>query len=301
MNSFKSSDTLCRASAEGKTCDKPETCTGTSYECPADVNYSAEDNYVCRDKCDDGNCLDDVAEVCPGGDVDVCPADIIFQKDLSILAGQHYNAGSTTITATVIDASTVEVCVDINLDSGWVLQNSDEAVKLEINNVAAPNSAPGRYTYKYPTIDAMAGQNCYSFDATEFNTVYFALHLDVVGPEGNTETAWAKTTDADPATSGETSLTESGFVKPGTSKGPRVKSSTTGWGSYFSFSIGCANVDTCDAPVGGGGGGSGGSDEGGEGGEGSADNWTCSNGVSQLTCYQAVTANSEVTCSSLFA
>jgi hypothetical protein len=297
VNSFKSSDTLCRASAEGKTCDKPEYCTGINYECPPDVNYAAEDNFVCRAECDDGNCLDDVAEMCPGGDVDVCPADIIFQKTISILAGQHYNAGNTTITATVTGESTVQVCVDIILDDDWMLQTSEEAVKLEINTLAPPKSAPGSYSYKYADIDAMAGENCFTFDTSEVCTVYFALHLDVVGPEGNTETAWAKTTDADAATTGETSLMESGFVKPGTSKGPKVKSSTTGWGSYFSFSICCANVDSCDAPVGGGGG----SGEGGDGGEGSADDWTCSNGVSQLTCYPAVTANEEVTCSSLFA
>jgi hypothetical protein len=261
------------------------------------VNYAAEDNFVCRAECDDGNCLDDVAEMCPGGDVDVCPADIIFQKTISILAGQHYNAGNTTITATVTGESTVQVCVDIILDDDWMLQTSEEAVKLEINTLAPPKSAPGSYSYKYADIDAMAGENCFTFDTSEVCTVYFALHLDVVGPEGNTETAWAKTTDADAATTGETSLMESGFVKPGTSKGPKVKSSTTGWGSYFSFSICCANVDSCDAPVGGGGG----SGEGGDGGEGSADDWTCSNGVSQLTCYPAVTANEEVTCSSLFA
>lgn len=303
MNSFMPEGEVCRPSAEGKDCDKPEACTGASHVCPTNVNYGPEDNHMCRAKCEDGNCLDDIPEVCPGGDVDVCPDDIIFQKTLDVLAGQHHDAGSTTITATEKN-NEVEICVEINLDASWALQGVDEAVKLEINTSGAPKSAPGSYTYKYANLDAMAGQNCYSFAAGDFCTVYFALHLDVVGPEG-TETAWAKSTAA--SSDDETSLLSHEFVKQGTSKGPKVKSTTTGWGNYFSFSICCANVDTCDdAPVSGGGTTTEPTTATGPTGSGSSGDptaYTCTNvdNTHSINCLHAApAAEGDVTCTNLF-
>ena len=59
------------------------------------------DEEVCRPACAD--CKDDLEEVCPGGQ-DACPIDLIFQTKLDLIAGQHNDAGSTTITVT--DVST---------------------------------------------------------------------------------------------------------------------------------------------------------------------------------------------------
>mmetsp|Transcript_14647 Transcript_14647/g.23985 ORF Transcript_14647/g.23985 Transcript_14647/m.23985 type:complete len:699 (+) Transcript_14647:291-2387(+) len=259
---------VCRESTAP--CDKPEYCTGSSYDCPNDVNYGPEQE--CRPSCDDGNCLDDIAEVCDSN-FKTCPDDIIFQQTLDLMAGQHYIAGNTAITATVLQGAT-RICVDINLIDGWELQLSDAAIKLEINNEAAPKSSPGSYVYKYVDLDDMASKgNCYVFDEGSIDVscqIWFALHLDVVGAQGNTETAWAKLPSADTSGDGavattttETSLVAQPFTKPGI-KGPKTKggnkSSTTtaesgevdsvGWGNYFTFSICCANInkkelDTC--------------------------------------------------------
>ena len=237
----------------------PEYCTGDSYTCPEDKNYGdvgvlGEDGAelieasVCRPVCENDSCKDDIEEVCPGN-TDTCPDDVIFERELDLIAGQHFTAGSVVVNATDDGDGFTEVCVTIYLasDSDWVLQSSDEPIKVEINTEGSIKSSPGSYTYK----DLVVGEkSCYTFtnDATT-PTVYFAVHLDVE-KEGSAETAWAKAG----STSTETSLTPHPFIGQGTESGPKVKVTTKGWGEYLTFSINCANIkeEICSPTIGGG-------------------------------------------------
>eukprot|EP00985_Skeletonema_marinoi_P005388 scaffold2331_cov109-Skeletonema_marinoi.AAC.5 len=260
--SYKPSNTTCRDSVN--LCDAPEYCTGDNYTCPEDKNYGegtifgeygAELNgeFVCRPACENDGCKDDIEEVCPGN-TDTCPDDVIFERELDLIAGQHFTAGSVVVNATDLGNGSTEVCVTIYLASDWVLQSSDDPIKMEINTEGGIRSSPGSYSYK----DLVVGEkSCYTFtNDAEKATVYFAVHLDVqkVGEEGSAETAWAKVIVDETATSTTTatSLTSEPFVKQGTKSGPKVKVTTTaqdgvGWGEYLTFSINCANIvdETC--------------------------------------------------------
>jgi len=263
--SYMPSNTTCRGSVN--LCDAPEYCTGDKHTCPEDKNYGegtifgeygAEltGEFVCRPVCENEGCKDDIEEVCPGG-TNVCPDDVIFERELDLIAGQHFTAGSVVINATDLGNGSTQVCVTIYLAFDWVLQSSDDPIKMEINTVGGIKPSPGSYTYK----DLVVGEkSCYTFsnDAEKY-LVYLALHLDVkqVGEEGSAETAWANapTVIADEtaaSTSTATSLTSQPFVKQGTKSGPKVKATTTtqdgvGWGEYLTFSINCANIvdETC--------------------------------------------------------
>eukprot|EP00984_Skeletonema_dohrnii_P012160 scaffold4904_cov113-Skeletonema_dohrnii-CCMP3373.AAC.4 len=282
--SYMPSNTTCRKSKEGKLCDAPEYCTGDNYTCPEDKNYGddgvlGEDGAelieasVCRPVCESDGCKDDIEEVCPGN-TDTCPDDVIFERVLDLIAGQHFTAGSVVVNATDDGDGSTEVCVTIYLDDAWELQSTDEPIKMEINTEGGIRSSPGSYTYK----DLVVGEkscNTFSNNATT-PTVYFAVHVDVqkVGEEGSAETAWAKAG----STSTETSLTPHPFIGEGTKSGPKVKVNTKGWGEYHTFSINCANIkeESC-TPTGGGGSG---------GGTTTPANYTCTNGTDSavLTC-----------------
>lgn len=205
------------------------------------------DAHVCRSsgRCASGDCVDDVEEVCPGGTSE-CPADIIFQRELDIIAAQHHTAGSTTISVTDLGQNSVQVCVNIALDEAWELQpasTGEYSIKYDIQPDEEPKSSPGSYAEKYQTLEEQANHACFSIrTSNETCTMYFALHLDVqmVGEPNTGETAWA-TLAIDDETA-ESSLNSWPFVKKGTLNGPKVKDGV-GWGGYFSFSICCATVD----------------------------------------------------------
>eukprot|EP00986_Skeletonema_menzelii_P006813 scaffold2584_cov141-Skeletonema_menzelii.AAC.11 len=313
-NSYKPDTVICKDSDD--LCDAPEYCTGSSHTCPTDVNYGSD--HVCRSECTDDKCKDDVPEMCTG-ESPSCPADIIFKKTLDVIAGQNYNAGSTTIAVTDLGHNITEVCIDINLSEGWELQNTDAPVKFEINTSGGIKSSPGSYSKKFADLPDIP--YCIELNATTC-TVYFALHLDVLGADGNTETAWAKLAASD--TSGdvagaadETSLEPHVFVKDGTKSGPKVKGgknkqvSTSeelvegdgvGWGNYFTFSICCATSDFCSAtsptlaPTGSG------SEPTGSGSTESPLSYSCTNEVSghSLTCEHEAAEDAAVACSNLF-
>jgi len=290
VGSYASTNVVCRDSAGP--CDAPEYCPGEGpseafYKCPEDIKYGPDvqvfnesgnlvkGDKVCRGTCE--SCPDDVPEVCPGGQ-NACPSDVIFQKELDVIAGQQYDAGYTTITATELDEKTaegiplVEVCVTIKLENGWELQKDDsgatkqDSIKMELNNVGGLEyKSPGGFSYKDLAARYDAGvTECYSFPS-EPTTIYFTAHLDVVGLSGS-ETAWPKL----PTSTNETVSTTTGslsphvFVKKSPKKGPNVQVATTtedgggggiGWGNWFTFSIGCASVnDKCSTSTSTGGG-----------------------------------------------
>ena len=331
--SYKANTEVCRPSKAdiGQPCDAPEYCTGSNHTCPEDKNYGDEQvlgaegspltgAYVCRSsgRCDSGDCVDDVAEVCPGGTSE-CPPDIIFQREFEIIAAQHNTAGSTIITVTDHGSKSVQVCVTIALNDDWTLQpGSDHPIKYDATTEAEPKPSPGSYGKKYATLQDQADDSCFIIETNyESCTMYFALHLDVQsavdGDATSTETAWAKlATDDETADSAstltqtETSLQEQPFKVPGTKKGPRVILSSTstetgggasvGWGNYYSFSICCATVDMaaiCPITVGGGGDGTGSNE--------TSTTYTCTgdDGSTSLTCQHDADKGEDVGCHTL--
>ena len=70
---LKPSGTVCRAAAAADLCDKPETCNGTTSDCPPDA---LENGKECRA----ANGLCDVAEKCDGVNAS-CPQDAVLAKD----------------------------------------------------------------------------------------------------------------------------------------------------------------------------------------------------------------------------
>jgi hypothetical protein len=261
---FKPADELCWET-KGP-CDKPELCSGEAAACPTekDEKYGDEgvepEPFTCREKCNSDRCMDDIPETCPGGQND-CPIDIILNKQLDIIAGQNYEAGSVSITATEVGEENVEICVTMELNDEWTLQESDAAVKLYLSNSGVPpKSSPGSYSTKFSkaTYDADDGLTyCEVFDPTDNCTVYFALHFDVMGSSGN-ETGWALLSATDAASATEaTSLVPHYFEKTQgkdtttTNKKPGGKlrmltgEVNMGWGGYFEFGI-CCVLEKCD-------------------------------------------------------
>jgi hypothetical protein len=279
--SYAVTDVVCRDSAGP--CDAPEYCTGDSHVCPqSDLKYGpdvqvfnesgnlVEGDMVCRGTCE--SCPYDVEEVCPGRE-DACPSDVIFQEELDVMAGQHHDAGYTTITATDLSldgdfGTKVEVCVTIKLENGFELQKDDsgvvknDSIKMELNDVGGlENKSPGGFNYKglaagYEEPNGVTVCHYFHIQSDESSTIYFTAHLDVVGPSGS-ETAWPKLPTSTDGTASTTtgSLLPHVFVKKSPKKGPNVQvvaatedggGDGIGWGNWFTFSIGCATAnDTC--------------------------------------------------------
>lgn len=272
-DSYKGSETTCRTSAGP--CDKADTCEGSyeagheagSYKCTEDKKFGDQDElpHTCRPACE--SCPQDVPEVCPGGTND-CPANVVMESQLYLVAGQNNDAGTVSIKTTESDdGSEINVCATIELNESWQFKDTDnsEAIKLHMCNANAPQSNTGRYDTKYSAAEyAVDGsiEHCETF-AGNSTMLYMAFHLDVkrVGDgDENSETAWALATSTESATSLEDTtspFTEQSFPSPGTRKGPKTSGATTtsttsggggGWGKYITTSV-CDTPGTCREPV----------------------------------------------------
>lgn len=238
-------DTECRG-ATG-CCDAPETCTGASYDCPADKFYGPGMDdaapKTCRDSCFAG----DPAEVCPGGSEPDCPPNQILDDELCIMAGQHHDAGTAHFTATPGDTTSLyNFCLTVTLENGWTISDGNEQVKIYISNTEQPGSNPGQYNYKLGdgTITELSTnvfQVCVAYDVGSFCgedafNLYIAIHIDVTnGSQG--ETAWALPCDGNV----DTGFSTDGFWN-------RKGTAMRGWGRYHVWSPLCPGEcgDNCD-------------------------------------------------------
>jgi hypothetical protein len=148
--------------------------------------------------------------VCNGVD-DECPQDIILDDTLCLVAGQSTYVGAVSLKAapSPIVSNSFDFCVTITLD-GATLTGS-EPIKAEFSTTETPGSAPGKYSYKFPSGGIVQTHTAGVYKLAECKRVtmndlcgeknfqlYFAIHLDVsVG--GSSETAWALECPADPA------------------------------------------------------------------------------------------------------
>jgi len=112
------------------------------------------------------------------------------QTEVSLLAGQQYNAGWITAVANF-----GILTIDINTENGWVLEETHVYV-----GIAPPRkSAPGRFPYKHENLPANSTTDSYRITLTDVGAVcgsdlYIAVHAVVMDVENGygEETAWGE-------------------------------------------------------------------------------------------------------------
>jgi hypothetical protein len=278
----------CRPALPEDCCDKTEVCVVDNFDCPEDAFYGDDgvEPKLCRSTCTD--CAGDEEEWCPGGQKK-CIENIILNDELCITAGQQYDAGTVSIVATAYEGDKITVCATLTLNDDWNVVGGSETIKASF--LVSPNGAPGNnagsYELKYDETDLDAVDKSLDFPCVDLplstgnpddtgvcdggKSLYFAIHLDVVGPSGG-ETAWAL--PCDPPS--DSPLTGTPF----TNKNGKGKA---GWGQFITFSPCC--VDDCENTACEGGGGGTNSTTGG----GNGCSWTCTGlppdaGASSGTC-----------------
>jgi len=163
--------------------------------------------------------------------MNTCPDNTVLQEAVPIVAGQHYDAGTVTLSANPVSETSYELCAVMTLTGGWTLDsNKGEPIKLEFSVEGSPFRIPGRYTYKYPSTDIVSlGGGSYKFCTTISigDEVYFAIHFDVANGD-QTETAWALSCQ-------DECPTVSAFVGTKWRKG---------WGEYFTWKS--CDINQCE-------------------------------------------------------
>ena len=216
-------------------CDDPEVCAG-ALNCPQDV--FASPSVVCRPPCAESICSSDITEACTGGGRD-CPADVVLDADLCIIAGNPKNqvtqVGSVELTAALLLTGATEFCYKI-VNSGYSEVHLQFVQVTPFSSSSPPlSSAPGQMK-NGGVVPALEG--CITLPSTCGTTspptsLVFAIHFAM----NSGQTAWAVNCNgsADP-----TGLTGYRFVN-------KKSGSYEGWGKYWVYTpcckIGCA--ETC--------------------------------------------------------
>ncbi len=109
---------------------------------------------------------------------------------VTLLAGQHYNAGWVDAYAQ-LNTLTIEIVAE----NGWVLEETHVYVGTE----PPRKSAPGRFPYKHERLPANATTDSYEialddYDVACLSDLYIAVHAVVNGAENEhgEETAWGE-------------------------------------------------------------------------------------------------------------
>lgn len=206
-------------------CDEEDKCEVGNFDCPEDLKKQTD--FTCREVCED--CAGDVKEVCPGDSND-CPQNVIFYDELCIMAGQHMHAGTVYVDAIAMDGGMVQFNARMHLAPDWSLKSGDESIKSHWG-METPFSNSGRYGNKADG-NALDEMRMYTFESIPNiamgSTLYFAIHLDVVGPGGE-ETAWAMPCDSTKHLEGIAFTNKKG--------------AQTGWGKFSSYTP--CNPEAC--------------------------------------------------------
>jgi len=111
-----------------------------------------------------------------------------------LIAGQHINAGTVTVTNTE-----TEIVVTYQTSGDWLIEETHLDVELSyggLNTTKKGNPVPGQFTY-YSSHSNPVSQVTFSienFGWTEESELYIAAHAVVTSSEG-TETAWGEGLD----------------------------------------------------------------------------------------------------------